>query len=189
MAFSICCREPSSSPSSSSEGPTALHKPGKDAISALGSWQSGLTPTHGTGSRRLTNERTGRTGEERRRPPAVLLQVYPGKTASLAPRNGWSSSPVRRRCLARDQRGQVGVLRETPVLLLFGSAGNTPFTSGNRGRLKRQGSETARSPRAAPEHGEVFWKKPLPGTSGDRRDTAWIKISHYNKINESYLKV
>lgn len=36
MAFSICCREPSSSPFSSSAGPTALNKPGKDAISELG---------------------------------------------------------------------------------------------------------------------------------------------------------
>lgn len=139
MAFSICCRDPSSSPFSSSAGPTALHKPGKDAISELGSWQSELTASDGTGSR-LTDKNT---------PPALPL-IYPGTT--LSSRRKGAAGGRDRRALLRcpNNHRQVGLLRETPVLLLFRSAGNTPHTSCNNTRLlKGQGTATAGTRRSS----------------------------------------
>lgn len=96
MAFSICCRDPSSSPFSSSAGPTALHKPGKDAISELGSWQSELTASDGPGSR-LSDEN---------KPPALLL-IYPGTTVSSR-RKGAAGGQDRRALLKCPKKAQTG---------------------------------------------------------------------------------
>lgn len=134
MAFSICCREPSCPPFSSSAGPTALHKPGKDAaIAALGSWQSGLTATDGSGSR----QSSGAAGQEG---CSRIKGAKSGGAGSWQPAAGgryrcavaWRGSGERSR--------RVGLLREdTGSSSAVRSAGNTPHTSCNNTRLlKRQ---------------------------------------------------